>query len=70
MLDFIPAKAAIAMAHFKSAANTTTYFKVNKCDAGIIANVKSLYRKRLLRHVLAQMDEAESATELGMGWCH
>ena len=30
MLDFIPAKAAIAMAHFKSAANTTTYFKVNK----------------------------------------
>ena len=64
MLDFIPAKAAIAMAHFKSAANTTTYFKVNKCDAGIIANVKSLYRKRLLRHVLAQMDETESATEL------
>ena len=64
MLDFIPAKAAIAMAHFKSAANTTTYFKVNKCDAGIIANIKSLYRKRLLRHVLAHMDEAESATEL------
>ena len=41
--------------------NTTS--RLQPCDAGIIANVKSLYRKRLLRHVLAQMDEAESATE-------
>ena len=42
--------------------NTTS--RLQPCDAGIIANVKSLHRKRLLRHVLAQMDEAESATEL------
>ena len=30
MLDFVPAKAATAMAHFKFAAITTKYFEVNK----------------------------------------
>ena len=42
--------------------NTTS--KLQPCDAGIIAAVKAQYRKRLLRHLLANMDEATSATEL------
>lgn len=33
-------------------------------DAGIISQVKALYRKRLLRHVLAEMNEADTAREL------
>ena len=42
--------------------NTTS--RLQPCDAGIIANVKALYRKRWLRHVLAQIDEASSASDL------
>ena len=42
--------------------NTTS--RLQPCDAGIIANVTSLYRKRLLRHVLAEMDKANSAADL------
>ena len=42
--------------------NTTS--RLQPCDAGIIANLKTLYRKRLLRHVLAEMDSADSATAL------
>ena len=42
--------------------NTTS--RLQPCDAVIIANVKALYRKRLLRHVLAQIDEASSASNL------
>ena len=34
------------------------------CDAGIIATVKSHYRKCLVRHVLAKMDRPNTATEL------
>ena len=34
------------------------------CDAGIIAALKAHYRRRLMRHVLAEMDEARTATEL------
>ena len=34
--------------------NTTS--RLQPCDAGIIATLKGLYRKRLLRHVLAEMD--------------
>lgn len=39
--------------------NTTS--KLQPLDAGIIMNVKSLYRKRLVRHVLGEMDESDSA---------
>ncbi|XP_070182988.1 tigger transposable element-derived protein 6-like [Littorina saxatilis] len=42
--------------------NTTS--KLQPCDAGIIQTVKAHYRKRLLRHILVNMDEASSATEL------
>jgi hypothetical protein len=42
--------------------NTTS--RLQPCDAGIIATVKSHYRKRLLRHVLIHMDEANTASEL------
>jgi len=48
--------------------NTTSrlrsYACPQPCDAGIIATVKSHYRKRLVRHVLAEMDTANTATEL------
>ena len=42
--------------------NTTS--KLQPCDAGIIQTVKLHYRKRLLRHVLFHMEEANSASEL------
>ena len=42
--------------------NTTS--KLQPCDAGIIQNMKTHYRKRLLRHVLNRMDECSSASEL------
>ena len=42
--------------------NTTS--KLQPCDAGIIQNVKMIYRKRLVRHVLSLMDEATSASDL------
>ena len=42
--------------------NTTS--KLQPCDAGIIQNVKTHYRKQLLRHVLNHMDEASCASEL------
>lgn len=42
--------------------NTTS--KLQPLDAGIISTLKALYRKRLLRHLCAEMDEANTATEL------
>ena len=42
--------------------NTTS--RLQPCDAGIIATLKAHYRKRLVRHVLAEMDTANTATEL------
>ncbi len=42
--------------------NTTS--KLQPCDAGIIQNVKLLFRKSLVRHVLFHMDEATSASEV------
>ena len=42
--------------------NTTS--RLQPCDAGIIAAFKAHYRKRLMRHVLAEMDDARTATEL------
>lgn len=42
--------------------NTTS--KLQPCDAGIIQTVKLHYRKRFLRHVISEMEEAETATEL------
>ena len=42
--------------------NTTS--RLQPCDAGIIAALKAHYRRRLMRHVLAEMDEARTATEL------
>ena len=40
--------------------NTTS--KLQPCDAGIIQTVKMLYRKRLLRHVLREMEDDETGT--------
>ena len=56
--------------------NTTS--RLQPCDAGIIAALKAHYRKRLMRHVLAGMDDARTATELSksvnmldaIGWLH
>lgn len=42
--------------------NTTS--RLQPCDAGVIATFKSHYRKRLLRHLLAQMDDATQASDL------
>ncbi|KAK7094233.1 hypothetical protein V1264_007882 [Littorina saxatilis] len=42
--------------------NTTS--KLQPCDAGVISIFKSHYRKRLLRHILSAMDEANTASEL------
>ncbi|KAK2176479.1 hypothetical protein NP493_662g01141 [Ridgeia piscesae] len=42
--------------------NTTS--RLQPCDAGIIAALKAHYRKRLMRHVLSEMDDAQTATEL------
>jgi hypothetical protein len=42
--------------------NTTS--RLQPCDDGIIAAIKANYRKRLLRHVLSDMDECNTATEL------
>ena len=42
--------------------NTT--FRLQPCDAGIIAALKAHYRKRLMRHVLSEMDDTQTATEL------
>jgi hypothetical protein len=42
--------------------NTTS--RLQPCDAGIIANVKALYRTDLSRHLLAVMDDANSAADL------
>jgi len=33
-------------------------------DAGIIQNLKMIYRKKLLRHVLFLMDEVSTASEM------
>ena len=41
-----------------------TMSRLQPCDAGIIAALKAHYRRRLMRHVLAEMDEARAATEL------
>lgn len=42
--------------------NTTS--KLQPLDGGIIAQVKALYRKRMLRHLLVEMDEVSTATQL------
>ena len=42
--------------------NTTS--RLQPCGAGIIAAFKAHYRKRLMRHILAEMDDARTATEL------
>ena len=42
--------------------NTTS--KLQPCDAGILQNVKLLFRKSLVHHVLFHMDEAMSASEV------
>lgn len=42
--------------------NTTS--KLQPLDAGIISTVKAIYRKRMLRHLLAEMEETSSASEL------
>ena len=52
--------------------------RLQPCDAGIIAALKAHYRKRPMRHVLAGMDNARTATELSkrvdmldaIGWLH
>ena len=41
-----------------------TTSRLQPCDAGIIATPKAHYRKRLMRHILAEMDTANTATEL------
>ena len=38
--------------------------RLQPCDAGIIAAFKAHYRKRLMRHILAEMDDARTATKL------
>ena len=38
--------------------------RLQPCDAGIVATVKSHYRKHLVRHVFAEMDTPNTATEL------
>ena len=42
--------------------NTTSHLQ--PCDAGIIQTVKLHYRKRFMRHVLSEMDEVDTASEL------
>ena len=42
--------------------NTTS--KLQPLDSGIIAQVKALYRKRMLRHILVEMDEVSTASQL------
>ena len=42
--------------------NTTS--RLQPSEAGIIAALKAHYRKRLMRHVLSEMDDAQTATEL------
>ena len=42
--------------------NTTS--RMQPGDARMIAAIKASYRKQLLRHVLPQLDECHSATEL------
>ena len=42
--------------------NTTS--KLQPCDAGIIQNVKQIYRKRMMRSLLMKMDECTVASEL------
>jgi hypothetical protein len=42
--------------------NTTS--KLQPCDAGIIQCVKLHYRKKLLRHVITELDDYDSPTEL------
>ena len=38
--------------------------RLQLCDAGIIAALKAHYRKRLMRHVLSEMDDAQTASQL------
>jgi hypothetical protein len=64
-IDNCAAHPPVTLSHVKLVflpPNTTS--RLQPCDAGIIAAVKSQYRKRLLRHLLANMDECNSATEL------
>ena len=42
--------------------NTTS--RLQPCDAGIIVALKAHYRKRLTRHVLSEMDDAQTASQL------
>ena len=42
--------------------NTTS--KLQPCDAGIIQNLKQLYRKRMMRSILMNMEDCKTATEL------
>lgn len=42
--------------------NTTS--KLQPLDGGIIAQVKALYRKRMLRHLLVEMDEVSTSSQL------
>ena len=56
--------------------NTTSHLQ--PCDAGIIAALKVHYRKQQMQHVLAEMDDARTATKLSkrvdmldaIGWLH
>ena len=42
--------------------NTTS--KLQPCDAGIIQNLKQLYRKRMMQSILMNMEDCKTATEL------
>ena len=62
-VDYCTAHPDIQLSHVKLVflpPNTTS--KLQPCDAGIIQTVKMHYRKRLLRHVLHQMDVDETGT--------
>ena len=42
--------------------NTTS--RLQPCDAGIIQNLKQLYRKKMMRHIICHMDDCRTASDL------
>lgn len=65
LLDNCSAHPKIELSNVKLAflpPNTTS--KLQPLDSGIIAQVKALYRKRMLRHLLVEMDESSTASQL------
>lgn len=64
-IDNCGAHPDVSLSHVKLAflpPNTTS--RLQPLDAGIIKMVKSVYRKKLLRHILFNMDDANNGSEL------